>query len=91
MRKVGHRDEYAFSMTDYSILYPLTRASTECLTEPVTLNVKLSSKTEDSMTKATKNSERENRIAEEIIVDAYGPEEQAMGWYYYLEREAIED
>lgn len=20
----------------------------------------------------------------EIIVDAYGPEEQAMGWYYYL-------
>jgi hypothetical protein len=21
----------------------------------------------------------------EIIVDAYGPEEQAMGWYYYLE------
>ena len=22
---------------------------------------------------------------EEIIVDAYGPEEQAMGWYYYLE------
>lgn len=22
----------------------------------------------------------------EIIVDAYDPEEQAMGWYYYLER-----
>lgn len=21
----------------------------------------------------------------EIIVDAYGPEEQALGWYYYLE------
>lgn len=21
----------------------------------------------------------------EIIVDCYGPEEQAMGWYYYLE------
>ena len=21
----------------------------------------------------------------EIIVDAYGPEEQSMGWYYYLE------
>ena len=21
----------------------------------------------------------------EVIVDAYGPEEQAMGWYYYLE------
>lgn len=21
----------------------------------------------------------------EIVVDAYGPEEQAMGWYYYLE------
>jgi hypothetical protein len=23
----------------------------------------------------------------EIIVDAYGSEEQAMGWYYYLEEE----
>jgi hypothetical protein len=23
----------------------------------------------------------------EIIVDAYGPEEQAMGWYYYLEEQ----
>jgi len=21
----------------------------------------------------------------EIVVDAYGPEEQALGWYYYLE------
>ena len=28
---------------------------------------------------------REERIHEEIIVDANGPEEQAMGWYYYLE------
>jgi len=32
-----------------------------------------------------KNTEREKRIAMEIIVDAYGPEEQAMGWYYYLD------
>jgi hypothetical protein len=31
-----------------------------------------------------KDSEREERIMMEIIVDAYGPEEQAMGWYYYL-------
>lgn len=29
--------------------------------------------------------ERENRIMMDIIVDAYGPEEQAMGWFYYLE------
>lgn len=29
--------------------------------------------------------EREDRIAMEIIVDAYGPDEQALGWYYYLE------
>jgi len=36
------------------------------------------------MTKAKNNSKRENRIAMEIIVDANGPEEQAMGWYYYL-------
>ncbi len=32
-----------------------------------------------------KNNEREERIVMEIIVDAYGPEEQAMGWYYYLD------
>jgi hypothetical protein len=38
-----------------------------------------------TMSKAKKNAERENRIAEEIIVDAYGPEEQALGWYYYLQ------
>jgi len=37
------------------------------------------------MAKVRRNSDRENRIHEEIIVDAYGPEEQAMGWYYYLE------
>jgi len=36
------------------------------------------------MAKAKKNSEREHRIEMEIIVDANGPEEQAMGWYYYL-------
>ncbi|MFZ9737330.1 MAG: calcium-binding protein [Prochlorotrichaceae cyanobacterium] len=28
---------------------------------------------------------REERITMEIVVDAYGPEEQAMGWYYYLD------
>jgi hypothetical protein len=28
---------------------------------------------------------REERIQNEAIVDAYGPEEQALGWYYYLE------
>src|SRR5690348_204759 len=32
-----------------------------------------------------KGDEREERIHMEIIVDAYGPEEQALGWYYYLE------
>ena len=37
------------------------------------------------MPKARRNDDRENRISEEIIVDAYGPEEQAMSWYYYLE------
>jgi len=35
--------------------------------------------------KPTQNIDREERITMEIIVDAYGPEEQAMGWYYYLE------
>jgi len=28
---------------------------------------------------------REERISMEIIVDAYGGEEQALGWYSYLE------
>ena len=32
-----------------------------------------------------KDEIREERIIMEAIVDAYGPEEQAMGWYYYLE------
>jgi hypothetical protein len=43
-------------------------------------------KAKNSTPKAKKNSERENRISMEIVVDAYSPEEQAMGWYYYLER-----
>ncbi|MGB7760666.1 MAG: calcium-binding protein [Bryobacteraceae bacterium] len=30
---------------------------------------------------------REDRIHNEAIVDAYTPEEQAMGWYYYLENQ----
>lgn len=37
------------------------------------------------MTKARRNHDRENLIHEKIIVDAYGPEEQAMSWYFYLE------
>ncbi len=37
------------------------------------------------MVKSKRDPIREERIHEEIIVDAYGPEEQAMGWYYYLE------
>jgi Calcium binding len=37
------------------------------------------------MAKSRKDPIRENRISDEVIVDAYGPEEQAMGWYYYLD------
>ena len=37
------------------------------------------------MARPDKDAEREERIRMEIVVDAYGPEEQAMGWYYYLE------
>ncbi len=36
------------------------------------------------MSKVRKDKVRENRISMEIVVDAYGPEEQAMGWYSYL-------
>lgn len=31
--------------------------------------------------------EREARITDEIVVDAYGAEEQALSWYYYLENQ----
>jgi hypothetical protein len=37
------------------------------------------------MTRLDKDEEREERIHMEIIVDAYGPEEQAIGWYNYLD------
>jgi hypothetical protein len=37
------------------------------------------------MPKAKHDKQREQRIEQEIVVDAYGAEEQAMGWYYYLE------
>jgi hypothetical protein len=36
------------------------------------------------MTRPDKDEEREERINMEIIVDAYGPEEQAISWYNYL-------
>ncbi len=32
-----------------------------------------------------KDPVREERITMEIVVDAYNPEEQAIGWYSYLE------
>ena len=37
------------------------------------------------MPKTKKDEDREERIIMEIVVDAYGPEERAMGWYYYLD------
>ena len=36
------------------------------------------------MLEIKRDEEREYRISMEAIVDAYGPEEQALGWYYYL-------
>lgn len=37
------------------------------------------------MAKVEQDAEREERITMEIVVDAYEPQEQAMGWYYYLQ------
>ncbi len=37
------------------------------------------------MTRIEKDETREERIHMEIVVDAYDAEEQAMGWYYYLD------
>lgn len=36
------------------------------------------------MSKVEQDEEREERIALEAVVDAYGEEERAIGWYYYL-------
>jgi hypothetical protein len=38
-----------------------------------------------TMPKPKINRAREDRIKMEVVVDAYGPEERAMGWYCYLE------
>jgi hypothetical protein len=32
-----------------------------------------------------RDEDREERITMEIVVDAYGEDERALGWYYYLE------
>lgn len=37
------------------------------------------------MPRVRKDETREHRITMEIVIDAYGPQEQALGWYYYLE------
>ena len=37
------------------------------------------------MPQRPRDEEREDRIQMEIVVDAYGPEEQAAGWYAYLD------
>jgi Calcium binding len=34
---------------------------------------------------AQEDKEREERIAMEIVVDAYDEAERALGWYYYLQ------
>lgn len=37
------------------------------------------------MARVHKQSDREDRILFEIVVDAYNDTERAMGWYYYLQ------
>jgi hypothetical protein len=37
------------------------------------------------MNNQERNEEREERIAMEIVVDAYDEIERALGWYYYLD------
>jgi hypothetical protein len=37
------------------------------------------------MARPARDQAREERIENEIIVDAYDSEEQSLGWYYYLE------
>jgi hypothetical protein len=42
-------------------------------------------KEETRMQRRSRDEEREQRITMEIVVDAYTPQEQAMGWYYSLQ------
>ena len=35
------------------------------------------------MKRPPENKDREDRFTDEVVVDAYGEEERAMGWYYY--------
>ena len=37
------------------------------------------------MSQPQRSEEREERIENEVIVDAYGPEERSLGCYHYLE------
>lgn len=37
------------------------------------------------MDRAPHDEEREERIHNEAVVDAYGPEEQSIGWHTYLD------
>ena len=39
------------------------------------------------MERIPRDEAREERITMEVVVDAYGPEERAMGWYTYLQDE----
>ena len=39
------------------------------------------------MAKTQRDPQRERRIQQEIVVDAHDGQEQAMGWYYYLEEQ----
>jgi hypothetical protein len=41
-------------------------------------------KKKNDMPQIERDEGRENRIHDEVIVDAYSAEDQAMGWYYYL-------
>ena len=41
------------------------------------------------MKKVAKNDIREERLYNEIIVDAYNEEERVLGWYYYLEDKIV--
>lgn len=38
----------------------------------------------NEMARPKKDRSREDRIAMEIVVDAYDEDERALGWYYFL-------
>jgi len=76
--QVSNRDESAWLVIDSEIEGSVAKGSCAVLEVAVNRGGRV-------MEKVERDEQREQRIHNEVVVDAYGKEEIAMGWYYYLE------